>query len=322
MTHHDNVKYVSIDELFPAQIRYSLLNMKDKANKAIIKGDAVWNDDGGWEYKFDNGNSILSTKDALPVVRASFGYVLIDGHHDVLSSMHLQARTVPIHVIEDVSYLSRDEFWREAEGRGWAYLYTIDGRKAAPPTSFYDLTDDPNRYFAAITVRKFTANEDDTYSSKGAEYPLWVKVNKDIPFIEFKIANVLYENGFVYNPDHMGRPPAESVAERARQIIIDADIEGLRVVPYRIHHEKFTWHDDYVRIKVPGPDIKLKAIKEVDPNLSRLQSYVKRIESHKTPDGKIDYTHGFWFFKNRRAKSRAEHYKEAKQLLSATNLLS
>lgn len=86
--HHqedESVEYVSIREIFPAQIRYSILNMKDKANRRISKGDAVWNEeDGKWEYKFNHGTSILAEKDALPVVRTSFGYVLIDGHHDVL----------------------------------------------------------------------------------------------------------------------------------------------------------------------------------------------------------------------------------------------
>lgn len=316
--HDDTVEYISISEVFPAQVRYSMLNMKDKANRAIIKGDAVWDESSSsWEYKFNDGTSILSEKDALPVVLAPFGYVLIDGHHDVLSSLHLQAQTVPVKVIEDLSHLSRDEFWREAEERGWSYLYRIDGSKALPPTSFHELIDDSNRYFAAITARKFTSNENGNYTSKGAEYPLWVKVNKDIPFIEFKIANVLFDNGFVYNPDHMGNPPAESVMERARKILLDADIEDLRVVPYRIHHEKFSLHDDYVKIKVPGPDIKLKAVGAGNSEIARLQAYVKQVESHKQPDGKIDFTHGFTFFKNVRARSREAHYQQKKSQLAS-----
>lgn len=324
--HDDKVEYVSISEIFPAQIRYSTLNMKDKANRAIIKGDAIWNDDaGGWTYKFNDSTSILSHHDALPVVHTSFGYVLIDGHHDVLSSMHLQATTAPIKIVEDMRHLSVDDFWREADERGWSYLYTIEGNKVAPPTAFYELLDDPNRYFAAITARKFTSNEDGTYISKGAEYPLWVKVNKDIPFIEFKISNALYEAGFVYNPDHMGNPPAESVTERARQIIIDAEIEGLRVVPYRIHHEKFSLHDDYVKIKVPGPDIKLKAVPveesviqhRVNPEIENLKAYIKKVESHKKPDGTIDFAHGFRFFKRAQAHSREANYNIAKGKLTS-----
>lgn len=321
----DSVEYVSISEVFPAQIRYSILNMKDKANRRIIKGDAVWNE-ACWEYSHNNGTSILSEKNALPVVRTSFGYVLVDGHHDVLSSLHLEAGTVPVNVVEDVSDLSADEFWQEAENRGWSYLYTISGEKASPPSSFADLIDDPNRYFAALIARKFKLDDDGSYVSKGAEYPLWVKVNNDIPFIEFKISNALYEAGFVYSPDHMGKPPAENVAERARKILLEAEIEGLRVIPYRIHYEKIKPHDEYVRVKVPGPDIILR--NSVTPHTSngrikRLQKYVDHVESHKLPNGKPDFSHGlFWLFKQKIAQSRETKYQNAKNEIRKINPVS
>jgi hypothetical protein len=77
----------------------------------------------------------------------------------------------------------------------WAYLYTTSGEKLLPPKKFSELKDDTNRYFAAITARKYTSNPDGSYASKGALYPLWIKVDKDIPFIEFKIANGLFAKG-------------------------------------------------------------------------------------------------------------------------------
>lgn len=145
-----------------------------------------------------------------------------------------------------------------------------------------------------------------------------MKVNKDIPFIEFKISNALYQQGFIYSPDHMGNPPAESVSERARQILLDADVVGLHVVPYRIHHEKFRAHDDYVKIKVPGPDIVLRAVtphQDKNDLSKRLHAYVQRVEGYQLPDGKIDFTHGFWFFRNKRAQSREVNYQHAKSEL-------
>lgn len=313
----DTVEYVSITELFPAQIRYSVLNMQEKANKRVVTADAVWTDDG-WRYKHDSGRSVLSRRQALPVVKASFGYVLIDGHHDVLSSMKLQAKTVPITVIEDVSDLSPEEFWEEADERGWSYLYSVTGEKIDPPASFADLVDDPNRYFAALVARKFKLNADGSYISKGAEYPLWVKIDKDIPFIEFKISNALYDAGFVYSPEHMGNPPAESVVERARKILADADIDGLRVVPYRIHHEKFRPRDDYVRIKVPGPDIVLRKALNDDKaqrKAKRLQEYVNKVESHRLADGTTDFAYGFTLFKGLRSHIRENKYQRAKNVL-------
>lgn len=326
MSHHkladqDNqsVEYVHYQQLHPAQLRYSMLNMKDKANKAIIKGHAIWDDaEKTWEYKYNDGTSILPEDSALPVVKTSFGYVLLDGHHDVMSSLHLQAEMIPIRVIEDASDLSESEFWSLAEEKGWSYLYTKDAEKSFPPSSFDVLVDDPNRYFAALVARKFKTDSDGDYTSKGAEYPLWVKVDKDIPFIEFKIANTLYEAGFIYQPERMGVPPSARISEYARKILIAAEIEGLRVVPDRIHYEKIKIHDDYVKIKVPGPDIVLHAKKStIDKNeiMSRLQTYISDIEKNTKEDGGINFSNDFWLFKNSRAINRKANYLLAKQQL-------
>lgn len=317
---NQSVEYVHYQQLHPAQLRYSMLNMKDKANKAIIKGHAVWDDaEKTWEYKYNDGTSIFPEDNALPVVKTSFGYVLLDGHHDVMSSLHLQAEMMPIIVTEDVSDLSVDEFWREAEQRGWSYLYTMDGKKTAPPAAFHDLVDDPNRYFAALVARKFKTDSEGDYTSKGAEYPLWVKVDKDIPFIEFRIANALYDAGFVYQPERMGVPPSPSISEYARKILIYAEIEGLRVVPDRIHYEKIRIHDDYVKIKVPGPDIVLNAKSpKINKNevISQLRNYISDIEKNTKEDGGTNFANNFWFFKDSRAINRKANYLLAKQQLA------
>jgi hypothetical protein len=327
MSHHNlidhdekPVEYVHVQQLHAAQLRYSHLNMKDKANKAIIKGHAIWDDaEKTWEYKYNDGTSILPEDGALPVVKTSFGYVLLDGHHDVMSSLYLQAEMIPIKVTEDVRDLSIDEFWREAEKRGWSYLYTKNGEKDQPPAAFHDLVDDPNRYFAALVARKFKTDSEGDYTSKGAEYPLWVKVDKDIPFIEFKIANALYNAGFIYQPDRMGAPPANHISEYARKILIAAEIEGLRVVPDRIHYEKIKIHDDYVKIKVPGPDIVLNAkASKINKSevISHLQQYISEIEKNTNENGSINFSNNFWFFKSSRSINRKANYLLAKQQLN------
>lgn len=230
----EQVHYVSYHQIFPAQLRYSSQNVTEKVGKAISKGNAAWNEkENKWILKYDEGKSILSEKEALPVVLASFGYVLADGHHDVLSSIQLQAEMIPVRVIADLSQLEIEDFWKEAEKKGWAYLYAIGGQRSLPPQYFTDLQDDLNRYFAAITARKYV--NEDMKESSGAEYPLWIKIGKDIPFIEFKISDVLWMHGLIYNEDLHGNPPTEEFVELARKVLLEANIEGLRVVPERTY---------------------------------------------------------------------------------------
>jgi hypothetical protein len=235
----ESVEYVSYHKIFPAQMRYSEQNVLEKVAKANAKGKATWNKaEKRWEYEHHHGTSILPKKKALPVVHAPFGYVLTDGHHDVLSSIKLGAEMIPIKVIKDLSHLSEKQFWNEAEQNGWAYLYTTSGEKVSPPKEFSELKDDTNRYFAAITARKYTSNDDGSYSSKGANYPLWIKVDKDIPFIEFKIANALFAKDFVYDSEQMKNSPSDEVIEQARKILLEANIPGLRVIGSRQYFEQ------------------------------------------------------------------------------------
>jgi hypothetical protein len=227
------LRYVDYHEIFPAQFRYASRNVEDKIEKAVQRGYASQNSEGGWTYEFFEGRSIIPEKEALPVVRASFGYVLVDGHHEVLSSIALGADWIPIKIIADLGALTPERFWKEAEERGWAYLIDLHGIKhPEPPATFDQLIDDSNRYFAAISARKYAA---DLSSSIGAEYPLWIKIGKDTPFIEFKISDVLWRHQIIYDYEIGDRPPEELI-EAARAALLAADVPGLKLVPSRQHY--------------------------------------------------------------------------------------
>ncbi len=216
--------YLPCSSLFPAQTRISFDRVEEKKSKAMK--NAVW--DGKWRFKHDDGKSLLSLKDPLPIVKAPFGFIPTDGHHDIRASIDLGAETIPVQIIADLSHLSVEKFWEQAETQGWAYLYDLQGIKTAPLERFQDLVDDPNREFASLTARKYSLDG----SSKGAEYPLWIKMDRDIPFIEFKISDALRAKGIV----HKGGEPTLEFVEKARQALLEARIEGLKVIPSRIHY--------------------------------------------------------------------------------------
>ncbi|HBY05620.1 TPA: hypothetical protein DEG75_01590 [Candidatus Dependentiae bacterium] len=197
-----DILFVNLSQLRPTQVRYSSENVNDKVTKAIKQGDT--NKEFS-TFKYDNGQSIFSTKDALPVIATNIDseektplFYLIDGHHSALASFKVKAKTIPVK-IEDIYYPApgTNFFWEWAQKHQYTYLKDTDGSLRIPE-DFNTLTNDPIRYFAALAARKF--EKDTNYkNSTGAEFPLWVKIGKDIPFIEFHIADALIEASFVYN---------------------------------------------------------------------------------------------------------------------------
>lgn len=228
------VQYLHMSEIQPGQIRFSSKNVEEKIEQAALKGDFFFNrQTQSIEGKYFDGKSLFPESDALPVVKGRSGYVLTDGHHHVLAADQLSLPWVPVKRIADLSNLSDEEFWIEMERKGWVYLYDLNGQKRLPPKRFNELIDDPNRYFAALTARK-VGPEGDFSHSTGAEYPLWIKVGKDIPFIEFKISDALNAHHFFYSYE-MGKEWDLCYLEKARSILANAAIPGLRVVPLRKH---------------------------------------------------------------------------------------
>jgi hypothetical protein len=226
--------FIEIKELRPGQHRYSSQNVEEKVEEAIRKGKVIFDSDTDrFIGKYASGKSLFRESEALPVIRACFGYVLVDGHHHVLMSLKMGVPEVPIKVVADLSQLIETEFWDEAERQGWAYLIDFSGQRRHPPREFCQLEDDPNRYFAALIARKYP-NEKDLNFSKGAEYPLWIKLGKDIPFIEFMISDALWAKGLAYQYE-MGRNPDPSFIEEARDILLKTDIPGLRLIKQRTH---------------------------------------------------------------------------------------
>lgn len=228
------VEFVAISAIAPGQSRYASLNVQEKVAQAQKRGGVV-RSNGSWIPAYNNNTSIFHENSALPVVQGPEGLILIDGHHDVRASLALGATHVPVKLVADLSSLGAEEFWKIAEEKGYVYPYAKGGAYQRPSQDFNEMTDDSNRYFAAITARKCLDERTDVANTIGAEYPLWIKVGKDIPFIEFRIADVLYKNGFSYDLAEQSTPSWESV-EQAREILGAHRVPGLRLVLERTYY--------------------------------------------------------------------------------------
>lgn len=229
--------YISCDEITPGQLRYSQLNVTEKIIAAIKNKQAFFDITSGWHYKYNNDSSILET--ALPVIIAPFGPVLVDGHHDTMANIALYAKNIPVFVMHDFSSLSEEEFWKTATDKGLVYPYTIKNEYKVP-TSFSELQDDPNRFFAALVARKCTKDKQTgemiaiaSPKTALADYPLWVKFGNEIPFIEFKISDLLMKHGILYD-NAWEASVNEEFVEKARLVLIKNQIKNLKVIEERI----------------------------------------------------------------------------------------
>ncbi len=234
-----DVIYVSHTQITPGQIRYSSDNTDKKFKKLIASGKAVLDEKTQkYAFKHHDGKSVFSKKKPLDVLKTKDGIFLLDGHHDVMSSIKVGAEMIPIKVKHDFSHMTSAEFLASSEADTYLYLYDTKNQKQPAPKSFVELINDTNRYFAAEVARKYDQVVGGGYISKGLDHPLWIKIGKDVAFIEFKIANALYAGGFVYDPKTMGKPPRDDVIEKARLVLLAANVPNLKLVPVKKLHSE------------------------------------------------------------------------------------
>lgn len=220
--------YVSTEEVFPGQVRIAKQVIEDKIVRSIKQGMVVWDEEQGeWSLAHGGGKSFFSLAEAFPVVMTDSGYILVDGHHSYSVNVAFGGTLIPVKVIADFSDLSEEEFMKVGTEKGLLYPFDRYGNVSVLPKDFLGLKDDANRYFARLCKASFSPSGEFV---KGVEYPIWIKIGKDIPFIEMKIAEALWNAGLVYREDS-----DDTFYEAAREVIREANIEGLRVVPERIH---------------------------------------------------------------------------------------
>jgi hypothetical protein len=234
-----DITYIPINNLTPGQLRYAqpVVQTKVAGQKKI-----------GLIHDDSKSTLAKTEKDAVPVIKAPFGLVIKDKHHETLAAIRVGAQTVPVHIVDDLSNLTTEEFWQKAEEKGHVYPYNLKGERQIP-TSFADLQDDPNRQFATIISRKCINVGDpvDKILKDGAEYPVWIKIlsgdKKTRAFIEFIIADTLYKHGILYTYDIEKTKPEkyERLVEQARKVLLEDPVLGIKVIPEKIRYTEI--HD-------------------------------------------------------------------------------
>jgi hypothetical protein len=173
----------------------------------------------------------MPLEEAISVVLSPFGYVIVDGHHDFMLSLYVEAETVPVKVVGDYSRLSPREFWQTLGDKKLSYLSRKPQTLSSRAPELSELVDTPNRYLAALLTAKFTIVGGKITHFKGnPKAVVWVKINDGVPFKEFEIAQVLSDAGIEYQ-DKWGDDVPKKIVTKSRNILTAAAEKlGIRVL--------------------------------------------------------------------------------------------
>lgn len=97
-----SVFYIDAKCVHPGQIRFSNYVVKEKIEEHLDKGDVFRDKQSqSWTLKYFDKTSLFPLSNALPVVLAPYGYVLVDGHHHFLTNLAFDGTRIPISVIAE-----------------------------------------------------------------------------------------------------------------------------------------------------------------------------------------------------------------------------
>ena len=178
------------------QTRFSFSRFRHALGKSV-KEEPDW-------FAHDGARSLYSMEKRIKVVFYRFKLYIVDGHHRALISTYLGAQTIPAEVIADLSELTPAEFRQTMEARGWAHWRDFRNEEMSP-LDLCEMIDDPNFQLARLIIRRvrvsWRGDQLRLERSTGADRPVAVKINGDIPFFENHIADALRRGGVEYD-DH------------------------------------------------------------------------------------------------------------------------
>jgi hypothetical protein len=195
--HKGTVTFVPVGALEATQTRFSFerfLAALKKVKKAVKK---PWTNDGG--------------RSAYPIERATAGILyrgkiyITDGHHRALVSTYLGAESIPVQIIDVVPDRVRPKrFFQNLSAQGLSYYKTYQDEELAP-VDLCEMENDDYLLLARLLLLRVDLNYDNgritLLDVRGNQKnPIAIKVNRDIPFLEFEIADRLRRAGFQWQP--------------------------------------------------------------------------------------------------------------------------
>jgi hypothetical protein len=189
-----SVAFLPVRALEATQTRFAFLRIRHALGKTL-KEEPDW-------FAHDQASSLYSLEKRVKVAFYRGKLYIVDGHHRALISTYLGAQTIPAEVIADLSELNTRKFRQTMEARGWAH-WRDHRNEEMKPLDLCEMIDDPNFQLARLIIRRVTVSwRGDRLKlerSTGADRPVAVKINGDLPFFENHIADALRRGGVEYD---------------------------------------------------------------------------------------------------------------------------
>ena len=198
-----SVDYYPTGSVEAGQTRFSFKHLRKAMRKAIKERKGAYFDKhlDTWIFAHDDRRSAFSRERAAGAVYYKGRLYLFDGHHKALISTYLRAPRLPIKIEANWSHLSEEEFFARMRQGPYHYAHWQNHLgERVDPVDLCALDNDPNLLLARYLLVRVDAHLDPEgrlilENPRGAERPIAIKINNDIPFYEFEIADALRRHG-------------------------------------------------------------------------------------------------------------------------------
>lgn len=226
--------FVDVSWLRPGQATFSYYTILGKINNTAEEFGLKWNGKSAtWQLPFDSARAVFPLKKAALGVLLKDGIVLADGNHKLLTSLYYGAETLPVRILADWRKYTLQEAFLDLVDANFIFPYSRSGERLHRLPTFAQLEDEPFRYLAQKLLLKCQVEESKEgelriTDTRGSRTPVVCKLNRDVPFLELRMALALRMGGLQYSP-RIGVEPSRGVVEKAREILLAARQSGKAV---------------------------------------------------------------------------------------------
>ena len=226
--HLDEVLYIHNGFMLTGQTTFSELEVRTKIAEEIQAKNIRWDtEEQEWILPHDKGRSTMTKERPALGILVTDGIVAVDGNHKIMANMALGGTRSSVTIYLNLAQygISSKDLTSEL-----VYLWKADGSKLLVlPRTFAELSNDPNRFFAARIIGKvFIAGPLDDLEiidTKGPSNAIVLKFNRDINFLELHVARVLHEYGFHF-PGTSEADITPEMISTAQKILLQAQKDG------------------------------------------------------------------------------------------------
>lgn len=215
------IAYYPIGSIVGLQSRFSFHRFLSTLEKAMNKNGLEWDSKKSrWRFAHDNQRAAYSPKKRLTGIFYRGRIYIVDGHHRALVSLYTGSQTVPVHILGDWSQrYSPSQFLDVLREQQYSYFRNARGQWMNP-VALCDMVDDPNLQLARFLIYRINAKMDGKKlllsNGRGAEKPIAIKLNQDIHFFEFEIADALSRAGVKFDTE---RPESDLTRKELEEYV-------------------------------------------------------------------------------------------------------